>query len=195
MRFKEPPEIIRTRNGFSITFNVPEDEIDNLYAIANSIQEDKEYDLLIRKRSQKRSIDANAYAWKLISLLSAEVGLTPIEVYQQQILNMYTYRDVLVKNDDVQKEINDWKKQGVGWLCEIVGPSREHKNYTWVRKFKGSSSFSSEEMSRFIDNIIFEAKEFGIQTEPPYKVKELKEKWGLTTSDIRKLKKEKNVNT
>lgn len=171
------PEILRTSKGFTITFSVDEDEIDNLYSIANSIQEGKEYDLIVRKRPKKKSTDANAYAWKLISLLAAEVGLTPIEVYRQQILNMYTYRDVLIKDDDIEKEKEDWTAQGIGWLCETVGPSRDHEGYSWLRKYRGSSSFNSEEMSKFIDNIIFEAKELGIQTEPKNRVDNLKKNW------------------
>lgn len=181
MKITSPPEIIRTSKGFSVTFNASAEEVDNLYALANSIKEGKEYELVVRKRAKKRTTDANAYAWKLISLISAEVGLTPIEVYQQQILNMYTYRDVLIKDEDVKKETDDWKEQGLGWLCEIVGPSREHPGYTWLRKFKGSSTFSAEEMSRFLDNIIFEAKELGIQTEPPSRVKEIKKRWDVNT--------------
>ena len=181
MRITEPPEIIRTSKGFSITFSTNDEEIDNLYALANSVQEGKEYDIIVRKRPKKRSTDANSYAWKLISLISAEVGLPPIEVYQQQILNMYTYRDVLVKDEDIETEKEDWKNQGVGWLCEVVAPSREHPGYSWLRKYKGSSTFSSVEMSRFIDNIIFEAKELGIQTEPPSRVKELKKRWDVNS--------------
>ena len=178
MLIKEQPEINRTSKGYDITFHVEESEVDNLYSIANTIQENKEYELLVRKRPKKRSTDANAYAWKLISLISAEVGITPIEVYQQQILNMYSYRDVLVKDTDIQKEIFDWRQQGIGWLCEIVGPSLQHEGYSWLRKFKGSSSFSSSEMSSFIDNIIYEAKELGIQTEPRERINTLKQEWG-----------------
>ena len=178
MTFKGIPEVVRTSKGFTISFLVDPNEIDNLYSIANSVQEGKEYDLIIRKRPKKKSTDANAYAWKLISLIAEEVGLTPIEVYKQQILNMYTYRDVLIRDEDINKEIEDWKAQGIGWLCEIVGQSREHEGYSWLRKYRGSSSFDSKDMANFIDNIIFEAKELGIQTEPKHKVDELKSKWG-----------------
>lgn len=181
MRITNPPEIDQTENGFTVTFKVSKEEADNLYALANTIQAGKPYELIIRKRPKKRSTDANAYAWKLISLISAEIGIPPIEVYQQQILNMFTFRDVLVKNDDLGKEMSDWREQGVGWLCEIVGPSSQHEGYTWLRKYKGSSTFSSIEMSRFIDNIIFDAKELGIQTEPPSKVDELKKEWRVNT--------------
>ena len=96
MIFKGIPEVLRTSKGFTISFTVNDDEIDNLYSIANSIQEGKEYDLIVRKRPKKKSTDANAYAWKLISLLAAEIGVTPVEIYRQQILYMYTYRDVLI---------------------------------------------------------------------------------------------------
>ena len=177
MLIKSQPEITRNTKGYVVTFQVDEDEADNLYALANAIQPDKEYELLIRKRPKKRTTDANAYAWKLISLISAEIGLSPIEVYQQQILDMYSYRDVLIKDSDLNREISDWRQQGIGWLCEVVGPSPLHEGYTWLRKYRGSSSFTTSEMSRFIDNIIFEAKELGIQTESPSRINALKQEW------------------
>ena len=177
MKITSQPNVTRSSNGFAVTFNVSEEETDNLYSLLNSIQDGKEYELMIRKRPKRRTTDANAYAWKLISLISAEIGLTPIEVYQQQILDMYSYRDVLIKNEDIAREITDWRKQGIGWLCEVVGPSPQHEGYSWLRKFRGSSSFTTSEMSRFIDNIIFEAKELGIQTEPHSRISELKQEW------------------
>ena len=173
----KPPAISKHNNEYSLTFLLNEDEIENICAVEEFMSRGGEFEIIVRKRPAKRSTDANAYAWKLISLISEKTGIPPIDVYRQQILNMYTYRDVLINKDEVDKEVNDWQRQGIGWLCEIVGPSREHEDYIWLRKYKGSSSFSSKEMSNFIDNIIFDAKELGIQTEPTTKIKDIKEKW------------------
>ena len=170
MVIKSLPEVVRTSKGLTLSITVDEAEAENLYSLANKLQPGKQYDLSITRHYEKRSVNANAYAWKLIGLISAEVGIPPIEVYQQFILDSYCYRDVLVKDDDIKKEISDWKNQGYGWLCEVLGPSPQHDGYTWIRKYRGSSSFNSMEMSRFIDNIIFEAKEFGIETEPREKI-------------------------
>lgn len=157
------PEILHTSKGYTLTFTVREDDAENLFAVANKIKPGYEYDLTIKRHYGKRSLDANAYAWRLIGQISAEVGLPPIEVYHQFILDSFCYRDVLVRDDNVQKEISDWKEQGYGWLCEVLGPSPQHEGYTWLRKFRGSSSFNSVEMQKFIENIEFDAREFGIE--------------------------------
>ena len=177
MKINKLSKIEKVNDGYDITFHVPEEELDNLYALADIMRSEREYELTIKRKANKRSSDANAYAWKLISLIAEELGIPPVEVYQQQILNMGTYHDVLIKDSDMAKEIADWRSRGIGWLCEIVGPSNQHEGYTWLRKFKGSSTFTSGEMSKFIDNIIFDAKELGIQTEPPKKIREIKKSW------------------
>ena len=43
--------------------------------------------------------------------------------------------------------------------------------------YYGSSVFDSKEMSRFIDNLIAEAKALGIETMPPDKLNALLEAW------------------
>ena len=177
MKINKLSKIEKVNDGYDITFHVSEEELDNLYAIADLMRDGKEYDLTIRKKTKKRSPDANAYAWKLISLIAEEVGIPPVEVYQQQILNMFTYRDVLVKDVDLTREISDWRSRGIGWLCEIVGPSNQHEGYTWLRKYKGSSAYTSTEMSKFIDILIYECKNLGIETEPPAKIRTIKNDW------------------
>lgn len=183
MRIKKDIKIEDMGETLSVTFVTDRDEIENAHAIADALQSGSEYELYIKRCSKNKTADANAYAWKLISLISAEIGLTPVEVYQQQIMDMYCYRDVLIKDSDIPEEISDWRKQGIGWLCEIVGPSNQHEGYSWLRKYRGSSSFNRTEMSHFIDNIVYEARELGIQTEPPVKINNLKVGWQETGTE------------
>ena len=46
------------------------------------------YDLEIREHREKRSLDANAYAWVLIHKLAEAMRITPEEVYLQEILGI-----------------------------------------------------------------------------------------------------------
>ena len=177
MKIIGTPDITRTMDGYKVIFNVPEEEVGNLYTICNNIKPNKEYNLSINPIVKSRSTDANAYAWKLIGLISREIGLPPLEVYQRQILDMFCYRDILTKDSEIEKEKNDWQKQGYGWLALNLGPSSQHEGYSWLRKFRGSSSYTSTEMSKFLDNIIFEAQELGIETDTAGYVSELKNNW------------------
>jgi hypothetical protein len=44
--------------------------------------------------------------------------------------------------------------------------------------YKGSSEFDTKEMSIFIDGIVSEAKELGIQTDTPDQIAKMKALWG-----------------
>ena len=52
-------------------------------------------------------------------------------------------------------------------------------SYTGYAMIKGSSEYDTGEMSRFIDGVISECKELGIQTMTPDEIEELKQKWGV----------------
>ena len=43
------------------------------------------YDLSLKEHREKRSLDANAYAWVLIHKLAAAMGIPPVEVYRNAI--------------------------------------------------------------------------------------------------------------
>lgn len=166
MLLKTLPEITKTEDGFTVSFTVDENEEQNLYSLADRLEPGREYDISITRHYEKRSASSNNYAWQLIGLISAEVGIPPRDVYKQFILDSFCYRDVLVADADVRREVAEWESQGYGWLCEVLGPSTHNEGFTWIRKFRGSSSFNALEMARFLDNIIFEAQQFGIETEP-----------------------------
>ena len=44
--------------------------------------------------------------------------------------------------------------------------------------YKGSSEFDTREMSIFIDGIVYEAEELGIQTMTPNEIARIKAAWG-----------------
>ena len=62
---------------------------------------------------------------------------------------------------------------------EEAGESKLNgKMFTHYRVYKGSSEFDTREMSIFIDGVVGEAKDLGIQTETPNQIAEMKARWG-----------------
>lgn len=51
-------------------------------------RKDRDYDLTIKEHREKRSLDANAYAWVLMGKLAAAMHIKPVEVYRQQIVGV-----------------------------------------------------------------------------------------------------------
>lgn len=54
---------------------------------------------------------------------------------------------------------------------------RNCANSDQYAKLKGTSEYDTKEMSRFIDGIVSEAKELGIETLPPDEVARMKREW------------------
>lgn len=107
------------------------------------------------KFRQKRSLDANAYAWVLMSRIADVIGSSKEEIYEE-MLQQYgpCYEDengfitmTVKKTVDMSKIEGHWK------LC---GGNDRFNSYLMI---KGSSEYDTDEMSHFIDRIVEEAQE------------------------------------
>lgn len=68
-----------------------------------------EYD--IKKTRKKRSMDANAYAWKLINDISLATRISPEEVYRNALLDIPTlYYIALIPDEYTDAAMTDWQK-------------------------------------------------------------------------------------
>lgn len=137
----------------------------------------QKYDLRIEKKRKKRSLDANAYAWHLINQLAEKLRSTSEEVYQECI-RKYGFRTiVLVKNDLLEDVMSAFNSQGLGNYSEVIGQSQNNKNGTNVQLYFGSSKYDTKQMARFIDGIVSDCKEQGIETMTPEEIEKLKIAW------------------
>ena len=77
-------DLVQLRDGTQrITFDTRED----VTQLFNKLK-DKPVSINIKAAHQRRSLDANAYAWVLIDKLAEELGITKTEVYQELIRNI-----------------------------------------------------------------------------------------------------------
>ena len=137
-----------------------------------------EYDIKIAKKRRKRSLDANAYAWVLIGKLAEALKESTTTVYRRIIADMSAFEIVPIRDDAVEKWITVWQEKGIGWLCEDMGACKNTQGYRNLKCHYGSSTFDSKEMSHFIDLIIQECKDQGIETLPPSELMKIKGLWG-----------------
>lgn len=137
------------------------------------IDKESEYEIIIRKKRKKRTLDQNAYAWELIGQLSRKLRRSPEEVYREIIRDMPTYEIVPVSEKAIPHWCESWKSRGVGWICEDMGPCKRTEGYRNIKCFYGSSTFSKEEMSQLIDLIIEECHAQDIGTLTPREIAEL----------------------
>lgn len=130
----------------------------------------------IAKAKKKRSLDANAYAWVLINKIAAAVGRERIEVYRDAVSRLGGNVEVVcVKETAVNKLVEGWRHNGLGWLTEVF-PSKI-KGCKNVSLIYGSSVFDVHQMSDFLDRLIQDAKALDIETRPKDEVDALLNAW------------------
>lgn len=164
----------RTLNGQGIILTF---EVDS--SAAGQVENMRSDDLLrIRavKYKQKRSLDANAYAWVLMTKIAnhPDISSSKEDVYEQMLQKYGTlYEDedgyitiTVKKSVDMSKVDGHWK---------FIKDNGKFASYLMI---KGSSEYDTAEMSHFIDRIAEEAKELGIETATPDELERMKQEWG-----------------
>lgn len=137
---------------------------------------DTPIDFTIKKFREKRSLNANAYAWVLIDKIAGKLGLSKADVYREAIRNIGGVSDVVcIKEEAAEKLIAGWTKQGLGWQAEKM--TSKIDGCVNVILFYGSSMYDSKQMANLIDLLIMEAKELGIETLTPQELDRLKGGW------------------
>lgn len=139
----------------------------------NTLDTDKNYELVIEKQKNKRSNDANAYYWELVGQLSDKLGIPPKDIYRSHIKDVGGNYEVLpIREDVVDFWIDTWEKRGIGWCSEIIGESKL-RGYVNVICFYGSSTYSTKQFSKLIEICTQDCKEQGIDTMSPKEVESL----------------------
>ena len=137
----------------------------------------KLYDLEVKEHRQKRSLDANAYAWVLIHKLAHATRLTPVEVYREAIRNVgNNFTPICIREQDVARFIRDWERNGLGCVVDNLGMS-QIRGCRNLLAYHGSSTYDTEQMSRLIDNLVQDCKALDIETLTPERLALLKEEW------------------
>lgn len=129
----------------------------------------------IKPFKAKRSLDANAYAWVLLDKLAKKLRMPKTEVYRNIIKDFGVVDIVCVRDKRANKLIEAWAENGIGWIAETM-PSKID-GCTNVVLYYGTSSYDTEEMSVFVDAIVTECKEQGIETMTPAELERLCDAW------------------
>lgn len=139
-------------------------------------KQDGLYDCKVFPHRKRRSLDANAYYWKLCGELAKAIHETPQNIYRRHISEIGNYEILCMESLAVADFSRRWCSDHIGRFCE----TRESKlpGCTTVLAYYGSSDFDSGEMSKLIDNCIQDCKAVGVETLPPDKIQLLKEEWG-----------------
>jgi hypothetical protein len=135
------------------------------------------YDIGIEKHRQRRSLDANAYAWVLLDKLAEKLRMPKTELYRSYIREIGGNSEtVCVLEKAADNLISGWNRNGIGWVADKI-PSKLNGCVNVVLYY-GSSTYTTSQMSRLITMIIEDCKQQGIETLPPHKLVSMMDEWG-----------------
>ena len=123
--------------------------------------------MTVKPFKKKRSLDQNSYAWVLIGKIADKLRANKDDVYLT-MLKRYGQGGVIKVSPKNEEAI----------LTALKYYERHEKLYNdtdkYYRIWAGSSGYNTEEMTIFVDGVISEAKEMGIQTLTPDEIAEMR---------------------
>ncbi len=135
-------------------------------------------DIVVKKHKKKRSLDANAYLWVLCSKLAEKRDCSKEEVYEEMLQHYGAFQQdgdgnyILIT---LKADIDTSKIDG-HWKFYKQSEDLKFKSYLMI---KGSSQYDTCEMARFLDLVVRDAEQEGIEVATPSQIQMMKERWGV----------------
>lgn len=145
--------------------------------------------LEIKKYRAKRSLDANAYYWTLITKLARIIDVSNAEQHNR-MLQLYGYPEVIDGKHVLMvipetEEAHDKVMKAEEYHLKPTSDVREGNDGIMYRTYilmRGSRTYNTEEMARLISGLITECKDAGIpdsEIATPDEKRILKERYGV----------------
>ena len=136
----------------------------------DDIKDLEKLDIELKPYREKRSLNANNYAWKLITEIANIARADKEDVYLR-MLKRYGQSQMISVLAEIP--LGGYIK----YYSEAGESTLNGKLFKHYKVYKGSSEFDKAEMAILIDGIVSEAKELGIQTETPEEIEKMKSLW------------------
>lgn len=135
---------------------------------------DKEVSVEIKKPSQKRSLDSNAYFWVLNEKIAQAVGTDKDSVYIDMLGKYGKFTHIIVKPEAVGRMTREWR------ASKILGEVLVNGNVgVQIQCYYGSSTYDQAEMCRLIEGVVNECHDLGIDTMTPDEIAEMNSRWAV----------------
>lgn len=156
-------------NRLNLTFEVDEINPEEV----NRIAECEKLNIKAVKYRERRSLDANAYAWVLMQKIAEAIHSDKWTVYLEMLKKYSREFTFVICKEKAINRLKELYRTCID-LGEVnVNGMEGHQ----MQVFFGSSTFDTKAMSIFIDGIVSECKELGIETLTPDEIERMKCKW------------------
>lgn len=168
----------------SASKNIESGKIQLLFELENDISSDIDtmsgyMRIKAVKWREKRSLDANAYYWVLVTKIASAMNSSKEEIH-----NLMLSRYGQVDRDEDGQAIIFSLREGIDISkrydlhAKPVGAGTVNgKRFIHYVLLNGSHMYNTEEMSILIDGVISEAKELNIETIPPDEIERMMNAW------------------
>ena len=140
----------------------------------------KQLTITAKPYRKKRSLNANAYCWVLCTKIADKEKSDKDSIYE---LMLQRYGHVLEDQDNnavIISLLSDIDVRVSGLHCKKIGEGHvQGKLFNHYVVIKGSSEYDTSEMATFVDGIVSEAKDLGIETLTPDELERIKAAWSL----------------
>lgn len=175
-------DIGRTLSG-SITITLESPHMDTAEALELSNLDMLDVDM--KKHRGKRSRDANAYYWKLVSEAADMLHVSKPYMHNQllrrygqiAIIDGQAVYAVIPDTDEAQRAVDEAQTYHLKPTSQVK-PGKGGIMYRTYMMLKGSSEYDTKEMSHLIDGLVSECKEMGIETIPPEELESMMAAYG-----------------
>lgn len=145
-------------------------KIEKFLPLIFRLDKDTVYDVKIDKHREKRSLNANAYLWKLVTEIGNILNKSKEEVYLQMLIDYGQSEMVSILSEiDLKGYFKYYKLAGTSIL--------NGKEFNHYKIYKGSSEYDTKEMSILLNGVVQEAKNLGIKTKDDIELERLVEEW------------------
>ena len=170
-------QMVNTGAGVILTLRIPQMFAQIVELFRQKFLPNMEYELkLVRK---KRSLDANAFCWKLCTEIGNAVGETKEEVYRDAISHVGVYEQIRFMDtpnksrfDAMDSFKERWKGNGVGWCVKTLDQDK-----CVIQAYYGSSRYNTQEMLVLIDYLVRSAHDLDIHLLTDADIDLLKREW------------------
>ena len=97
--------------------------------IVEELKNENKLNIELKKHREKRSLDANAYFWKLLQELCELAEIDTIEDCKRRVKELGIFRQFKIEKDNIKTFEKMWTAQGIAWFCEVADTE-------YIRKYR-----------------------------------------------------------
>ena len=143
-----------------------------LYQVAQELKEGKTFDVSIEPHKEKRSLNANNYSWALQDQIAKALNRSVDEIHDMMVMEYGVIETVSIKEVAWESA-----KRAFDYCKEIGRSQLNGTTFVHARIGVGTHNYNTKEMSCFLNGVVAEAKELGIQTLEDRQIEDMINRW------------------